>query len=87
MPQGVEARNQSGQLPLRSFMEYRGSQIHDHPGDSTARRVAGRTAVGKPPITRKGEASTEMQAELHVKKLIDWYEERRVARDKPTNSD
>jgi hypothetical protein len=31
-----------------------------------------RTVVGKPPVIRTGEASTPMQAELHVKKLIDW---------------
>ena len=46
-----------------------------------------RTVVGKPPITRTGEAPTQMQAELHVKKLIDWYEQRRVARDDPTERD
>lgn len=66
-------------------MEYRGVK---YTITQEARPVAWRwrTVVGKPPITRTGEASTQMQAELHVKKVIDWYEQRRVARDDPHSS-
>jgi hypothetical protein len=52
-----------------------------------------RTVVGQPEMLRTGEASSEMKAELYVKKFIDWSLARQEAQrrskpdDDPTDSD
>jgi len=72
MPQGVEARNQTGQLPVRFCMEYRGVKYTITQGTQQPYVWRWRTVVGDPAMLRTGEESSQLQAELMVRRLIDW---------------
>ena len=70
MPQGLEARNQSGQLPVRSCMEYRGFK-YTLTRDSQPDVWRWRTVGGDPAVLRMGEELSQLRAEFTVRQLID----------------